>query len=412
MLIVTAVMLLGLLGGITASQLRGLRLGGVIIVPLFAIYTLRSFGTFPVLMLSVLGGYLSLWVVKRRLFLYGRPLFVLAVATSAGVPLLVYLLIQLGLGPSGVIQELGFIGSVLPGIAVYNFHRLSNEDRLVDALWSMALLLFLVVVGIGLVLLVGLTALRTVTPPVLLGPESDIARAFGLVVDRGAHPTLLPFPTEFGMLGLGLFASEAIRRRWGLRTGGVIVVPLLVLFAFRSDWLLAVYLVAALAAYVGVQLVHAWTLLYGRVLLSLGVIFGLLSVLALVPVLPARNGLLPFFTGILGGVGAYNLHVVAPAERRATVLLTAGVFVGLAAVGRVFVTPLPGGLLAEVTRAHYVAGGLIAAAAAVTAVRLEALRPRLDDRPPTARAPTDKPPTDRSATDHPQPAPDPEDEPR
>lgn len=383
MLIVTALMLLGLLGGITASQLRGLRLGGVIIVPLFAIYTLRSFGTFPVLMVSVICGYLSLRVVKRRLFLYGRPLFILAVVISAFVPLFIYLLSRAGAGPQGVIRELGFIGSVLPGIAVYNFHRLSDEDRVLDAVWSMAVLLFLVVVGIGLVFLVGLTPLRTVTPPVLLGPESDIARAFGLVVDRGAHPTLLPFPTELGMLGLGLFASEGIRRRWGLRTGGVIVVPLLVLFAFRSDWLLAVYLVAALAAYVGIQLVHAWTLLYGRVLLSLGVIFGLLTMLALVPVLPARNGLLPFFTGILAGVGAYNLHVVAPAERRAAVVLTAGVFVCLAAIGRVFVTPLPSGLLVEVTTLHYAVGGVVVVAAAVTAARLETLRPSRDERPPT-----------------------------
>lgn len=175
-------------------------------------------------------------------------------------------------------------------------------------------------------------------------------------------------------------------------------MPLLVLFAFHSEWLLWVYLVAAVAAYVGIRIVHSWTLLYGRVLLSVSVIFGLLTVPALVSGLPARNGLLPFFTSIFGGVSAYNFHVVAPAERRATVLLTAGVFVGLAAVGRVFVTPLPGGLLAEVTRIHYVVGGVIAVAAALTAVRLEALRPAVEDRSPAARSTADRHPTDRPHT--------------
>jgi len=47
MLIATAVLLLcGLVAGTIAAQLYGLRLGGVLIVPLVAVYLLRSFGTF------------------------------------------------------------------------------------------------------------------------------------------------------------------------------------------------------------------------------------------------------------------------------------------------------------------------------------------------------------------------------
>jgi len=375
MLIVTTVMLLGLLGGITASQLGGLRLGGVVIVPLFAVYTLRSFGTFPILLMSVVGSYLSVRIVKRRLLLYGRSVFVVAVVTGALVPLFVYLFVTVGSGPRVVVSELGFIGSVLPGIAAYNLHRLPEDRRVDDALWSLALLLLLVVVGIGLTIGVGLTPLATVTPAVVLAPESDIARAFGLVVQGSAHPTILPFPRELGMLGLGFLFSEAVRSRWGIRVGGLIVLPLLVLFAFRNAWLLPVFLLAAALAYVGIQLLHAWTLIYGRALLSVGVIFGLLTVISVVPVLPFGNGLLPFFTGILGGVGAYNLHVVAPAERGASALVAAGVFVVLAGSARLALTPLPGGLVERVGPGHLAVGAVVLAVAAREAYRLEALRP-------------------------------------
>jgi len=46
MLIATAVLLCGLVAGTIAAQLYGLRLGGVLIVPLVAVYLLRSFRTF------------------------------------------------------------------------------------------------------------------------------------------------------------------------------------------------------------------------------------------------------------------------------------------------------------------------------------------------------------------------------
>jgi hypothetical protein len=376
MLVVTTLMLLGLLSGIVASQLRGYRLGGVIIVPLFAIYTLRSFGTFPVLVLSVVGAYLSVWIVKQRSLLYGRSLFVIAVLTGGLVPLFVFAFTTLGFGPRGAVSELGFIGSVLPGIAAYNFHRVAADRRILDAVWSMVLLLFLVVVGIGLVLFVGLTPLSTATPAVLLAPQSDIARAFGLVVDSAARPVLLPFPKELGLLGLGLGISEGVRKRWGLRIGGVIVLPLMVLFAFRNQWLLVTYLLSVVPAYAAISALHSWTLIYGRVLLSMAVIFGLLMVLSLTAVIQFDNGLLPFFTGILGGVGAYNTHAVAPAERRSAIIIATGTFVVLAAVARGFLTPLDPGILHDVQVTHLLASVFILALAAREAHQFERIRPR------------------------------------
>ena len=72
MLIATAVTILGLLAGIAAAQLQGLRLSGVIIVPLSAVYLLKNFATFPVFTLGIVAAYTSLWIVKRRLLLFGR----------------------------------------------------------------------------------------------------------------------------------------------------------------------------------------------------------------------------------------------------------------------------------------------------------------------------------------------------
>jgi hypothetical protein len=396
MIVATALMLLGLLGGIVAAQLRGNRMGGVVIVPLFAIYTLRTFGTLPVLLLSVLGGYVSVGIVKRRLFVYGRSLFVLSLVTSGLVSLLAYAFLRVGVDAGTPIRHLGFIGSVLPGIAAYNFHRLDRDERILDALWALTLLFFLVVVGIGMVVFVGLTPLATVTPPVMLAPESDIARAFGLVVTDAAHPVILPFPKVLGLLGLGLLLSEGVRKRWGLRIGGIIVLPLLVLFAFRDATLLWVYLLLAVGVYLSLQAFNWLTLVYARVLLSMGVIVGLLAVLTVVATTPLSNGLLPLLTGILGGVTAYNLHCTARPERRPSVVVAAGGFVALAAVARLFLTPQPGGILVDVTPVDVFAGVGVLALACWELYRLESIRPPALDEVPAGWEFEDTPPREQS----------------
>ncbi len=382
MIVATTLMLLGLLGGIVAAQLRGNRLGGVIIVPLFAIYTLRTFGTLPVLLLSVAGGYVSVEIVKRRLFVYGRSLLLLSLVTSGLVSLLAYAFFRVGADAGATIPHLGFVGSVLPGIAAYNFHRLDRDEQILDALWALALLLFLVVVGIGMVALVGLTPLATVTPPVMLAPGSDIARAFGLVVTTAAHPVILPFPKVLAMLGLGLLFSEGARKRWGLRIGGIIVLPLLVLVAFRDATLLWVYLALTAGVYLSLQGFNWLTLIYARVLLSMGLILGLLTALTVVSTTSLSNGLLPFFIGILASVTAYNLHCTARAERRSAVVVAAAGFVALAAIARLFLTPQPGGLLLNVTPIDVLVGAVVLALACWELYRLESIRPpALDDVP-------------------------------
>lgn len=375
MLIATTVMLLGLIIGVGAAQLASLRLGGVIVVPLVSVYLLRSFATFPVFVASVAAAYASLRAIENRVLLYGRPLFVVSVLIGALVPVVVFEVLTVAAGIDSGLTQIEFIGSVLPGIAAYNYHRIDAERRILDMVWSLAVVLFLTVVGIGLVILVGLSPLAGALPPMLLGPNSDIAIAFGLAVDRASIPILVSDALAVGLLAFGLLLSEGLRSRYGLRLGGVIVVPLVVLTAFRNGWMLPLWIATATIAYVAVRAVHWWTLLYGRVLLALGVIVGLLGSISAVTVVPVTHGLLPFFVGILGGVTAYNLHVVPPAERRATAVATGAVLVVVAAVARLFVVPPDTGFLQYVSGVDVAIGALCCLPAIYELYRLERIRP-------------------------------------
>lgn len=375
MLIATTMMLIGLIIGIGAAQIAGLRLGGVIVVPLISVYLLRSFPTFPVFVASVAAAYLSLKFIKIRLLLYGRPLFIIGVIIGALVPILVFRILAVVAGIEIGLSQIEFIGSVLPGIAAYNFHRLEEEKQILDMVWSLAVVLLLTVIGIGLVIFVGLSPLAGFLPPMLLGPNSDIAIAFGLTVDRPFIPILASDLASVSILGLGMMLSELLRSRYGLRIGGVIIIPLIVLIAFRNAWMLPLFIGTATIAYISVKVVHWWTLLYGRVLLALGVIVSLLSSISAVTVIPVQHGLLPFFVGILGGVAAYNLHVVSPAERRANVFVTIAVLVIVAGAARLVIIPPDGGFLQFVSGTDVAIGFVACFPAVYELYQLERIRP-------------------------------------
>lgn len=377
MLIATTVLLCGLLAGIIAAQLYGLRLGGVLIVPLVAVYLLRSFGTFPVFVLSTLAAYVSISYIKSRLPLYGRQLLVLSIVIGALVPVTIVELLVLGFGVETTITDVEFIGSVLPGIAAYNFHRLDAERRTLDAVVSLAVLLALVVIGIGLTFVVGLTPLAQVLPPLLLGPESDLALAFGLTVSQPPLPAVASNSLSLVFVVFGMTIAELVRLRYDLRVAGIIVVPLVVLISFRNDILLSMWVCTTVCAYFSIRLVHWWTLLYGRVLLAFSTIIGILVTVSLVTFVPVSHGLLPFFIGLLSGVTAYNIHVVPPKERPASVAVTAGTVVVVAFIARLFVTPPSPGLLATVSAREIQFGSMIVLLAITVLVRLERLRPSL-----------------------------------
>lgn len=382
MLVAAAITVVGLLAGIVAAQLRGLRLGGVIVVPLLAVYCLRSFATFVVVLTSAVGAYAALAIVKRRHFVYGRRLFVLSVLVGAVVPVLILEFVALWTGRTVPLTEADFLGSILPGIAAYNVHRLDAGRRIEDALWSLATLLFLVVAGTGLLGVLWLSPFRETLPPVLLGPESDVARSLGIALDAPTASELGSVEIVLGLVTVGVIVSEAVRKRYALRVGGVIVVPLLALFALREASLLALAGFAATTAYLGVQLVHRWALVYGRVLLSMSQIVSLLTTVAVVPFLDVATGLLPFFTAVLAGVAAYHLHVTPPVERRATVLVTAATLCAFLWLASAFVTPLQGGLMRSTGVVHVVVSLTVGVLAARELLVLETIRPAGTERFP------------------------------
>lgn len=369
------VTVLGLLAGVVAAQLRGLRLGGVIVVPLLAVYCLRSFATFVVILTSVIGAYAALSIIKRRHFVYGRKLFVISILVGAVIPVTIVETYALWTGQSLPLSEADFLGSVLPGIAAYNFHRLEIDRRIEDALFSLATLLLLVVVGTGLVVLLYLSPFRETLPPVLLSPESDVARSLGIAVDMSVPGKLGSITVVLMLITLGMILSEMFRKRYALRIGGVIVVPLLALFTLRNGELLGLAIVTGAAAYVGIQLIHYWTLLYGRVLLSMSQIVALLTCIAVVPFMNVATGLLPFFTTVLAGVAAYHLHVTAPAERRATIIVTAAMLCLFLTIARLLITPYETGLLQSPGMIHVAVGIGVFVAAARELYTLETIRP-------------------------------------
>jgi len=114
-------------------------------------------------------------------------------------------------------------------------------------------------------------------PPLLLALESDIALAFWAdgrpaTASSDQHQTVSRLSSSLA----GMAIAELVRFRYQLRVAGIIVVPLVVLITFRNGMLLPVWMLATVGAYGSIQLVHWWTLLYGRVLLAFGIIVSIL----------------------------------------------------------------------------------------------------------------------------------------
>jgi hypothetical protein len=379
MLLALALVLAGLLVGVAATQRFGLRLGGVLTVPLLAVYTLRDATTLPVFLASIVVAYVAVDHVTKNTLLHGRPLFLVGIVAGMAASVVFYGVAALAgaVVPVGAIE---LVGSVLPGIAAYNFHRQEGREMVVDAGASLATLAGLLGLGAGLVALVGGTPLATLSPPVLLAPTADVVGWMDVPAVAAAAGTTYALAPTLVLVVVGMTASEFARRRWGLRPGGIVALPVLALLALANAWMLPVYLIAAAAAYGATRLLARRTLIYGRVLLSAAIAVGV--VVATFVALPAHlvsgllgatvaDGLAVFVVGVLGGVGAYNLEVVPAAERPHTVAVASGQFAGLAWLGVALFPVSQGGLLADPGMSAVVATALAAVAAGAAQFQLE-----------------------------------------
>jgi hypothetical protein len=379
MLLALALVLVGLLVGVAATQRFGLRLGGVLTVPLLAVYALRDATTLPVFVASIVVAYVAVDHVTKNTLIHGRPMFLVGIVAGMVASIVFYGVAALAgaVIPVGAIE---LVGSVLPGIAAYNFHRQEGREMVLDAGASLATLAGLLGLGAGLVALVGGTPLATLSPPVLLAPSADVVGWMGVPAVAAAGGTTYALAPTLVLVAVGMAASEFARRRWGLRPGGIVALPVLALLALANAWMLPVYLVAAAAAYGATRLLARRTLVYGRVLLSAAIAVGVVTAtLVALPAhlvsglfsAPVADGLAVFVVGVLGGVGAYNLEVVPAAERPHTVAVAGGQFAGLAWLGVALFPVSQGGLLADPGMSAVVATALAAVAAGAAQFQLE-----------------------------------------
>lgn len=253
MIVAAAVTALGLFCVGAITQLFGYRLGGTIVIPVLAVYTLKNVLMLPIFVLSTIIAYMGLWVVKRRTLLYGRDELLVAMGLGSGVPILI--LVGLGSILSGTLRSVLFIGSILPGLAAFNYHQLKPEYRVRDILTTTAI--FVVLVGVGWFLISPDLAptLGQVTPPALYTETTDAAVYKGVAIDLDLRPAIVARPLAVGLFLTGLLVSERVRGRYGLRIG-LIAVPLLVIYALASVWLVALYVVLLALSYGFLRLAH------------------------------------------------------------------------------------------------------------------------------------------------------------
>ncbi|MFC7096443.1 poly-gamma-glutamate biosynthesis protein PgsC/CapC [Halobaculum marinum] len=371
MIVATLVAALGFLATAYITQTRGLRIGGTIVVPTLAIYTLKYFIALPVFVLSTAFGYLFLGAVRDRTLLYGRDEFVAALVGGSLAPFVAYAIL-VAIAPEQAIsaRPVVFLGSLLPGLAAYNIHQTKPAYRRQDILYATGLLV--VLLGLGGLLISPRTAplLGEAAPLVLFAATADVAVARGAVVEGYLAPNVDARTTVIALLTVGAVASEVVRRRFGVRLG-VISLALLALFALTTQWLLVLFVLAFVVCYAVVWLVHRRTLIYGRVLISTACAIGVLVALGFTLAIPDATGLIfgeripvlrglsAIFVGVIAGVDAYSVHTTPPAERREQAALAVATFVALLVLARSVTEPFARGVLQEFGRTHVVVAAVV-----------------------------------------------------
>lgn len=348
MIAAVAITVLGLAIGSVITQTTGYRLGGVIVVPLLAVYTLYSFAALPLFLVSGVVAYYLVGGIRSHTLIHGRQLLLTSLAVGATVPIASFALFEFW-NVFGSAVEIAFFGAILPGIAAYNYHKLDPDERRADVLYSGGLLIGLIAFGASIVNPTFATQLDTGLASILFAPGSDIAQFRHSVRGTPGTAAVLDQMWMLVLLGTGLVLSEWANSRWGVRLGGLVAMPLLVALSLSNSWALGVYIVALAAVYAAITLVNAGTLVYGRALLSTGLIAAMTVGALVASLAPVVTGFTLYFVVLLAGVGAYNFHRVAPAERFASVSLSAGTYATLLIGTRSFVDPTSEGILATVS---------------------------------------------------------------
>lgn len=342
MLAAVAIMVLGICVTAAVSQSSGYRLGGVMVLPLLVVYTFREPISPVVFVVATAAAWGSLWLLREYTLNHGRRVFLVGVVVGALVSIVTTAVLTF-LVSDVTYYDAEIVGSIFPGIAAYNLMRLDPRDRRADLLGMLAVYVGLVAFGLAVVYALGIFHPRV--PPVLLLPTSEAASWLGLTPVGEPTSHVVPRWLAISVLITDVVVYEVLRARYDLRLAGVILVPLLAVFTVRYADAVIVYALGATAVFFVVSLVHWSSLLYGRNLLAVGLVTGLVYVAAIGVAQPVpAPGITLFFVGLFTGIGAYNLHRVAPKNRAASIRLSAALFVVFYAVLLVFVEVPASGL--------------------------------------------------------------------
>ncbi|WP_049998529.1 poly-gamma-glutamate biosynthesis protein PgsC/CapC [Halococcus sediminicola] len=349
---------LGLLLVGVITQLFGYRLGGTIGIPMLAVYTLKNVFMLPIFIVSTIIAYAGLYLAKHRTLIYGRDELLVAMGIGSGVPLVIF--VVLGEYLPRPLRFVLFIGSILPGLAAFNYHQLKPEYRKWDLIT--AILLFSGLFGLGWLLIDPrfTSTLSTLTPPALYAETADVAVWKNAAVPTELEPIILTRPRAVALFLVGFLITERVRDRYGLRIG-LISVALLAIYALSSKWLLVLYAVTLALGFVFLWTIHHVTLLYGRVLISITTAFTLLVALPLVALLPITRGLSAYFVVILAGINAYNWHTAPNSKRKLFVPIQFGTFTLLLVLARSTGRILPRGIPQEFGLLQIGLGALVVA---------------------------------------------------
>lgn len=118
----------------------------------------------------------------------------------------------------------------------------------------------------------------------------------------GQIPPYVTYLLFAGYVVGGLWAYE----RWGVRLGGVLALPYLVVYALEDLRVLLLFGLAAVATYSAGEAIHRYSLIYGRRMLAAFLLLSLLfSYLFNALIQVSITGV---FLPVLPGLFAYNLH--------------------------------------------------------------------------------------------------------
>jgi hypothetical protein len=340
------------------TQTKGLRLGGAILVPTLVVYALKDFTTLPVFLVSTVVAYLVLWQAKERTLVYGRDEFLVALAAGSLVPVAGYVLLLAFYPTFFEVNPLVFVGSILPGLAAYNVAQTKPEYRRQDLRYTGGLIVGLILLGAVLINPWTARLVGDAAPLILFARTSDIAVLANSVVEGSLAPNIAIRTTIVLFFVVGMALSELVRREFGIRIG-IISMALLALFSLVSRWLLVLFFLSFLVSLVAVWVVHHTSLLYGRVLISIGCGVGTLAALGFATQLPVVRGFSALFVGVIAGVDAYAVHVTPPLERRQQPSLAVAVFLGMLLLLRFFIDPFRFGVLQAFTTIHVLVGGVV-----------------------------------------------------